>query len=66
MVTDFIGTYTIDVMKSLAETYMRNSFILGLQNNFNLALLFLLVAFIALCFIKAVSAESKNNNSRWS
>lgn len=34
MITNYIGTYTIDVAKGLAETYMRNQLISSFNSTF--------------------------------
>lgn len=46
MLTNYIGTYTIDVAKSLTETYMRNKLIVSFESTFTTILVFAVVAYL--------------------
>lgn len=66
MLTNYIGTYTIDVAKGLAETYMRNKLIVDMQSNFNWTVFILVIAFVLYWFFKASIETSKNDKDRYS
>ena len=59
MLTTYVGTYTIDIAKGLAETYMKNKLIVDIYGTFNWTLFILVLAFIAYCICKASTEEIK-------
>ena len=65
MLTNYIGTYTIDVAKGLTETYMRNKLIIDMQSNFNWTVFILVIAFVLYWFFKASIEASKNDKGRY-
>lgn len=65
MLTNYIGTYTIDVAKGLAETYMRNKLIVDMQSNLNWMVFILVIAFVLYWFFKASIEASKNDKDRY-
>lgn len=65
MLTNYIGTYTLDVAKGLAETYMRNKLIIDMQSNFNWTVFILVIAFVLYWFFKASIETEKNNKDRY-
>ena len=46
MLTNFIGTYTIDAAKSLVETHMRNQLIVSFESTFIAILVIAVVAYL--------------------
>ena len=65
MLTNYIGTYTIDVAKGLAETYMRNKLIIAMQSNFNWTIFIIVLAFVLCWFFKAYIETEKNDKDRY-
>ena len=65
MLTNYIGTYTIDVAKGLTEIYMRNKLIVDMQSNFNFTIFLIVLAFVACRFFKASIETSKNDRDRY-
>ena len=65
MLTNYIGTYTLDVAKGLADTYMRNKLIIDMQSNFNWTVFILVIAFVLYWFFKASIETEKNNKDRY-
>ena len=65
MLTNYIGTYTIDVAKGLAETYMRNKLIVDLQSNFNATVTIIVIALGLYWFFKASIETSKNDKDSY-
>lgn len=59
MLTTYIGTYTIDIAKGLAETYMKNKLIVDTYGTFNWTLLILVIAFTVYCVYKSCTEELK-------
>ena len=46
MLTNYIGTYTIDVAKSLTETYMKNQLIVSFESTFITILVIVMIAYL--------------------
>jgi len=65
MLTNYIGTYTIDVAKGLTETYMRNKLIVDMQFNFNWTVFIIVLAFGLYWFFKASIEASKNEKDSY-
>ena len=65
MLTNYIGTYTIDVAKGLTETYMRNKLIVDMQSNFNSTIFLIVLAFGLYWFFKAFIETSKNDKDKY-
>ena len=65
MLTNYIGTYTIDVAKGLTETYLRNKLITDMQSNFNWTVFILVIAFVVYWFFKSCIEASKNDKNRY-
>lgn len=59
MLTTYVGTYTIDIAKGLAETYMKNKFIADTYSTFNWTLFILVLVFIVYCICKTCTEEIK-------
>ena len=65
MLTNYVGTYTINIMSELAQTYMRNKLIVDMQSNFNWTVFIIGIAFVLYWFIKASIEASKNDKDRY-
>lgn len=65
MLTNYVGTYTIDVAKGLTETYMRNKLIVDMQSNFNWTVFLVVLAFGLYWFFKASIETLKNDKDRY-
>jgi len=65
MLTNYIGTYTIDVAKGLTEIYMRNKLIVDMQSNLNWTVFIIVIAFVLYWFFKASIETSKNDKYRY-
>lgn len=65
MLTNYVGTYTINIMNDLAHTYMRNKLIVDMQFHFNWTLLIILFALVLYWFFKASIEASKNDKDRY-
>lgn len=66
MLTNYIGTYTIDVAKSLTETYMRNKLIGSFESTFITIFALALVAYLIYSVSKCCMEDIVRNghNSR--
>lgn len=65
MLTNYVGTYTINIMNELAQTYMRNKLITDMQSNFNWTVFILVIAFAVYWFFKSCIEASKNDKDRY-
>lgn len=65
MLTNYVGTYTINIMNELAQTYMRNKLIVDMQSNFNWTVFVIGLAFVFCWFFKASIEASKNDRDRY-
>lgn len=65
MLTNYVGTYTINIMNELAQTYMRNKLITDMQSSFNWTIFIIALAFVLYWFFKASIEESKTNKGRY-
>jgi len=65
MLTNYVGTYTINIMNELAQTYMRNKLIIDMQSNFNWTVFILVIAFVVYWFFKSCIEASKNDNDKY-
>ena len=65
MLTTYVGTYTINIMNELAQTYMRNKLIVDMQSNFNWTVFIIVLAFVLYWFFKASIETSKNDKDRY-
>lgn len=63
MLTNYIGTYTVDVVNGLAQTYMRNKLITDMYSNFNWTIFIIALAFVLCWFFKAYIESEKNDRS---
>ena len=61
MLTNYIGTYTIDVAKSLTETYMRNQLIVSFESTFIGILVIAVVAYMIYSVAKCCMADIARN-----
>lgn len=66
MLTNYVGTYTINIMNELGQTYMMNKLIVDMQSNFNWTVFILVIAFVLYWFFKACLEASKNDKDRYS
>lgn len=60
MLTNYIGTYTIDVAKSLTETYMRNKLIVSFESTFIVILVLAVAAYLIYSVSKCCMEEVRN------
>lgn len=65
MLTNYVGTYTINIMNELAQTYMRNKLITDMQSSFNWTIFIIVFAFVLYWFFKASIETEKNNRDRY-
>lgn len=65
MLTNYVGTYTINIINELAQTYMRNKLIVDIQSNFNWTVFILVIAFVVYWFFKSCIEASKNDKGRY-
>lgn len=65
MLTNYVGTYTINIMNELAHTYMRNKLIVDMQSTFNWTVFLVVLAFGLYWFFKASIETLKNDKDRY-
>ena len=65
MLTNYVGTYTIDVAKGLTEIYMRNKLIVDMQSNFNWTIFLIVLALGLYWFFKASIETLKNDKDKY-
>lgn len=65
MLTNYVGTYTIDVAKGLAETYMRNKLIVDMQSTFNWTVFIISFVYVLHWFFKISIEIAKNDKDKY-
>ena len=65
MLTNYVGTYMINIMNELAQTYMRNKLIVDIQSNLNWTVFIIVIAFVVYWFFKSCIEASKNDKGRY-